>query len=65
MGGVRQYGCRCLLLKRCAQEVVCKRDEEGEKIENTVLLSQPIVDAIIGKYFLNYSGKKSWVDQGL
>ena len=28
--------------------------KKGKKLENTVPLCQPIVDAIIGKYFLKY-----------
>lgn len=54
MGGVGQHDYSSLLLKRCAQDVVCKRDEEGKKLEDTVPLFQPIVDAIVGKYTVKF-----------
>ena len=36
------------------QDVVCKRDEEGKKLEDTVPLCQPIEDAVVGKYTVKF-----------
>lgn len=36
------------------QDVVCKRDEERKKLEDSVPLCQPIEDAIVGKYTVKF-----------
>lgn len=40
--------------KEVLQDVVCKRDEEGKKLEDTVPLCQPIEDAVVGKYTVKF-----------